>query len=862
MARHAIPVLAYRVLGQRVWRRPTGLRQRRVWTPFVGRAHELAILHALWAQVEEGRGQVVGIVGEAGIGKSRLVYEFRRSLRGSPVIYLTAGCLSYTTTTAYRPIFSMLRHACGLAEGDAAATVAAKVRVMLAAAGLPPEEGSPYLLHLLGVTTQTERIAGLSPQEIKTHARETLVQLVLHRARQRPLVLEVENLHWIDPSSEEVLAALVERLGDARILLLLTYRPGYQPPWREKSCATQLALVPLTAAASRAVVQATLRTPQVAEGLVQAILAKAEGNPFFLEELARAVDEHAAAPGALPVVPDTVQVVLTARLDRLPPAAKHLLQVAAVLGKEFTRPLLQTVADLPEAELDALLAQLQAGEFLYEFLLEGSLAYTFKHALTQEVAYGSVLPTQRRSLHTRIVEALEALYGRQLTDHVELLAHHAMRGEVWEKAVTYGRQAGAKAFDRAAFREATAYYEQALAALRHLPETPDTTAWAIEFRLDLVLRALRPLVELDRSLTVLHEAEACARACDDRVRLPYVLSALARVYRARADLANARAAGQQALALAIENGDLALQTDVSHPVGQVAYDSGDYERAVEVLWRNVATLEASRERLHDSYSEIWGRAWLARALSALGRFAEGRRHGEQALRLALTESRGEAPIVAYGTLGHVYLVQGDLEAAIHMLERGLALSRAADERTWGRRIGPLGYAYALAGRLAEGRALLEEACRAGRHTGELINQARNVAWLSAACLLADCIDEAEQYAHQALALARQRGTRGYEALALWQLGAVYAHPASPDAAPAEARYHEALALAHQLEMCPLQARCYRGLGTLYAMTGQPALARAALATAVDLYRAMDMMCWRPQAETALAAVAHSRAWEP
>jgi DNA-binding winged helix-turn-helix (wHTH) protein/class 3 adenylate cyclase/tetratricopeptide (TPR) repeat protein len=850
----ALPVPAYRVLGRRAWRSRTGPRPRRVWTPLVGRTRELAILHALWAQVEEGRGQVVGIVGEPGIGKSRLVYEFHRSLRGTPVTYLTAECLSYTAATPYRPILALLRHNCGLTEADAPTTVAAKVRAGLAAAGLAPEAGSPYLLHLLGVTALTEEMTGLPPPAIKAHTRETLVQMALHGARQRPLVLEVENLHWIDPSSEEVLAALVERLVEARILLLLTYRPGYQPPWCDRSYATQLALLRLTPSASQAVVQANLRTPQVAEALVHTILAKGDGNPFFLEELARAVGEHDVAQGPLPVVPDTVQVVLAARLDRLPPTAKHLLQVAAVIGKEIPLSLLQAVADLPEAELEVPLAQLQAGEFLYEVLLEGVPAYTFKHTLTQEGAYGSLLPPQRRALHQRTVVALEALYARQLADHVEPLAHHAWRGEVWEKVVTYGRQAGAKAFNRAAFREATTYYEQALATLGHLPETLDTMAWAVEFRLDLVRHALRPLMELDRSLALLREAETCARVYDDRARLSDVLSVLASVYRARADLANARVVGQQALALASALGDLGLQAEASYQVGQILYDLGDYERAAEVLRHTVEALEASTERLDDGYYEIRVRAWLARAFSALGQFAEGRRHGAEALRQALVASRGEALVIAYGGLGHVYLVQGDLEVAIRMLEQGLARARAADERAWGRRIGPLGYAYVLADRLAEGQALLEEACRAGRSTGQMINQARHLAWLSAAGLLAGQVDEAGQYAHQALALARQYGTRGYEALALRQLGAVHAYPDAPDAVPAEACYQEALALAQRLGMRPLQAHCHLGLGVLYAKLGRQAPAHAALSAAMALYRAMDMTFWLDRAEAACTQV--------
>ena len=253
---------------------------------------------------------------------------------------------------------------------------------------------------------------------------------------------------------------------------------------------------------------------------------------------------------------------------------------------------------------------------------------------------------------------------------------------------------------------------------------------------------------------------------------------------------------------------------------------------------------------------IESQAWLARTLSALGAFAEGRRHGEEALRLATLEGRGDTPIVAHSCLGDLYLTQGDLEHAIRVFEQGLALCRASGNRDCLRAIAAsLGYASALQGRLAEGRALLEEAISESLRTGGLRGLAYRVAWLSEVCRLAGHGEEAGQHARQALDLARQHKERGDEALALHQLGVVHAHADPPDVAQAEAHYQQALALAEELGMRPLQAHCHRGLGTLYAATGQREQARTELATAIELYRAMDMTFWLPQAEAALAQVA-------
>jgi tetratricopeptide (TPR) repeat protein len=565
-------------------------------------------------------------------------------------------------------------------------------------------------------------------------------------------------------------------------------------------------------------------------------------------------------------MPATVQAVLAARIDRLPPEEKRLLQTAAVMGMEVPLSLLQAVAELPEATLRLGLTHLQDTEFLYETSLFPELVYTFKHALTQEVAYGSLLHARRRGLHARIVAALEALCKSPLTknstsvvcctpewvvEHAERLAHHALQGEVWDKAVTYCQQAAARAHDRAAFRQAVAFFEQALQALAHLHEHRDTRVLAIDLRLALV-RSLNALGEYGRCLALLGEAEFLARALDDRARLGRVLAPMAWVLRATGDLDGAMAAGRQAIELAAELGESVLQMQASQSLGEAYFAIGDFSRADELLRRNVEA--ADRESGTPSTDvRIQSQAWLARTLSALGAFAEGRRHGEEALRLATLAGRGITPIVVHGCLGLLYLAQGDLEHAIRMLEQGLALCRASGNRNQLHTImAGLGSAFALQGRLAEGRALLEEASGESISTGA--RRAVHWAWLSEGCRLVGRGEEAWQHARRALDLARQQKDRGDEAHALHQLGTVQANADPPDATQAEVHYRQAMALAEELGMRPLQAHCHRGLGTLYAATGQREQARVALATAIEMYRAMDMTFWLPEAEAALAQV--------
>jgi tetratricopeptide (TPR) repeat protein len=464
-----------------------------------------------------------------------------------------------------------------------------------------------------------------------------------------------------------------------------------------------------------------------------------------------------------------------------------------------------------------------------------------------------MLRERRRALHTRIVDVLETLYQARIAEQVERLAHHALQGEVWDKAVAYSRQAGARAFDHAAFREAVAYYEQALQALAHLPEHGDTRGLALDLRLDLVA-VLNSLGEQGRRLTLLGEAEALARALDDRARLGWVLAEMAHVLRVMGDPHGAIVAGQQALALAAVLGESVLQGQVSHRLGQIYYAIGDFVRAAELQRQSVEAADREFDR-RSTVVRITSRAWLALTLSALGAFAEGRRYGEEALRLATLAGQGNTAIIAHVRLGQLYLAQGDLEPAIRVLDQGLALCRASGHREllrWA--AAGLGSAYALQGRLTEGRALLEEAIREDISTGGLQGHADRIVRLSEVCRLAGCGEEAWQHARQALDLARQQKDRGNEALALYQLGAVQTHVDRLDAAPAEAHYQQALALAEELGMRPLVAHCHHGLGRLYDQTGRGAQARAALSAAIDLYRAMDMTFWLPQAEAALAQV--------
>ena len=458
------PVETYTVLDRSFRRSLMEQHRGRVLSPFVGREREMMTLHALLAQVEAGHGQVVGIVGEPGLGKSRLVYEFRRSLGRRRLVYRAGRCLSYGSTTPYLPVLDLLRHHCGITDADGPEDITAKIHRSLQALGMAPEMWAPVLLHLLGLEEGTNSLAVLSPEARKARILTTLTQMCLNGSRQRPLILEVEDLHWIDPSSDECLAALVERMAGAPLLVLATYRPGYRPAWIDRSYVTQVALQPLTSKDSLQVVQAVLPTVAPSAPLVPQLLAKADGNPFFLEELARTVVEQGADAHS-PTVPDTVQAVLLARIDRLPATAKRLLQTAAVIGKDVALPLLQAVTEVPEEAMHRDLGHLQAAEFLYETYAPAALAYTFKHVLTQEVAYQSLVRRVRQQYHAHIAQVLEEQFPEVAETQPELLAQHYTEASFSEQALPYWQRAGQRAIERSAnHRSGQSLHERAGAA--------------------------------------------------------------------------------------------------------------------------------------------------------------------------------------------------------------------------------------------------------------------------------------------------------------------------------------------------------------------------------------------------------------
>ena len=752
-------------------------------------------------------------------------------------------------------------------DRDEPRTVRAKVTGHVLTLDEALQDTIPALLALLDVLPEDSPFLKLDPPQRRQRTLDALKRVLLRESQVQPLLLVFEDLHWIDTETQALLDSLVERLPTARLLLLVNYRPEYQHGWGSKTYYLQLRLDPLPPVSAEEFLQALLGDDPSLAPLKQLLIARTQGNPFFLEESVRTLVETGVLVGergayrlAQPVeslqMPATVQAILAARIDRLAPEDKRLLQTAAVIGTEVPWPLLQAIAEAPEEALHRGLGQLQAAEFLYETSLFPEHAYTFKHALTHEVAYNSLLQERRRALHTRIVEAIEGLSADRLIEQVERLAHHALRGEVWDKALAYCRQAGAKAATRSAYREAVAYFEQALTAIGHLPEHRETLEQAIDLRLDIRSALLR-LGAFGAICDHLRQAEVLATALDDQRRLGWVCAYMINSVQPMGDYERGLAYGQRALAIATASGDFALEMMATFNLGLYYNLLGNYRQAIHFHRKNVEALVGEWLYGHPGDAgplSVSSRFRLVLSLAELGDFIEGNTQGAEAVRIAETVERPFTLSSAYLGIGFLHLRQGHLPQAIARLAKGLEICQTTDvSLQLPLAAGALGYAYTLSGRLAEAQPLLAQAIELT--AARLMSPyALWAAHLGEAHLLAGRLEEAHQLAERALARARDCKQQAYEAYALRLYGEIAAQRTPLEVEPAAAAYQQAIALAEELGMRPLQAHCHLGLGCLYAKTGYPEPARAELSAAITLYRAMDMTFWLPQAEAVLAQV--------
>jgi len=826
-------------------------------TRFVGRDGELRLVADRVAAVARGHGQVVGIVGEAGVGKSRFVYELTRIAAMHDWRVLRCGGVSHGATTPLLPISELLRRYFAIEDADAPDSIRVKVSEALLSWDEALRPLLTPLLALLDVAIDDSAWRNLDPLQQRRRIQEAVKEFLRHESRVQPLVVIVEDLHWIDAATQALLDSFVESLPAARLLLLVDYRPEYEHRWGSKTYYSQLRLGALPPEKASEFLDAVLGQDAALEPLKRLLVRR--GNPFFIEESIRTLVETRALTGergayrlTRPIqtidVPATVQLILAARIERLAAADKQLLQTASVIGKDVPLALLHAVADAGDEDVQHGLARLKAAEFLYETRLPPDPEYTFKHALTHEVTYGTLFEDRRKDLHARIVDAVELVYPDRLSEHVERLAHHAVRGEVWEKAVTYLRQAGVKALARSATnREAAMCFEQALAALGHRPESRETLELAIDLRIDLKASIL-VFGEFDRVIQSLREGERLATTLGDPWRLCQLSMHMCQALVLAGNPTEALAFGRKALALVESVEDLAIKVAANVYFSSALLWTGALREAEDLLLKVLKTLdgELSRQRFaHTGFPAVTARSYLTLVHADLGRFDEGIACGEEGIQLAEAVDHPYFVLAVTVYLAQLQVARGAFGEAVGLLERTAPLAR--DRSLFSLvHAGTQGYAYAFSGRPAEGIPLLEESLRALEAMGHTVGQSIQFVYLGAAYALTDRLDDALAAAGRALTVSRDHGHRNAEAKALRLLGDISARRDSMEGA--ERHYRDALGLAEELEIRPLIAHCHAGLGRLFECAGKECAgkreeARRHLTAAQAMYREMDMTYW-------------------
>ena len=667
------------------------------FTKFVGREAETARIAEALAATRQGHGQIVAVVGEAGIGKSRLYHEALHSDATRDCLILESGSVSHGKATAYLPVADLLRAYLGVEPSHDAKQIREHCFGRLLTLDERLRTTINPLLSVLDVPVTDETWLQADPVRRRALIADAFKALVHREAQERPVILVFEDLHWADNETLSLLDGLVESLPAGRLLLLVNYRPEFIERWASKSYFLRLRLQALPPQSAQALLDDLLGGSSELEVVKQMLALRTAGNPFFLEESVRSLIELgllAGERGARRVsgklvdmaVPPTVQAVLAARIDRLDPETKRVLQTAAVIGKDFSRSLLVEVSDLPTDRLDACLATLRANEFVYETRLFPEAEYTFKHALTHDVAFGGLLTGRRRELDARIVNAIETVHADRLAEHFDALAMHATRGGVWPKAYRYGIEAGNRAATHSAHTDLVAHYLRALDALgRH--EVSDAIRAEIDLRLK-IRDELFVVGDIDSISAHVKAAADLARSINDPQRLARALLDLGAVEWVAARHLRSRELYREALSTAETAGDAILVAFVNYRLGIANVLLGDMKEANATLRKALQTLDTDEGRRLFAFGgspfsfACSFRAW---ALAELGLFDEAEAVGQAGFDNARSLDQPYSIVVSTFGYSAALFRRGKWEKAAEVLDVGreqLDLYGIAAGATW------------------------------------------------------------------------------------------------------------------------------------------------------------------------------------
>ncbi len=832
--------------------KPGGTRFRarvaRGLTRLYGRAEELQLLLEALGEAAAGHGRAMALYGEPGVGKSRLCYEVTRAEEARGFRVLEVPAVSYGRGTPYSAIATLLRHYFGITETQSTAELLRRLQLGLEPFAPSQAEYLAILQGLLDVPGDNSLWQGLDPGQRKQRVFEAVRAIIRELCEKQPLMLICEDLHWFDSESLEFVAGLVREPPNAALFMLLTARD--ELPALKQAGAVSTQLLPLAPQLTDAMLRDLLGNAPELNALRALLTTRTYGNPFFIEETVRSVIESGVligSPGRYQLrephpeidIPPTAEALIAARIDGLHPAVKALIQTAAVVGSEMTVELLQRVSGLSDADFAPCLASARDSGLMFEVQLFPSPMCGFRHAVTHEVAYGSVLQAHRRALHARVVDVLEDLHRDRLAEHVERLAEHTFRAELWDKCVRYHIMAASRAATRFANHEAVQMLDRGLGVVEHLARGRARSEAEIDLRL-AGLAALLPLGEHERILSTLAEAEAIAATIGDPRRMAAVHSQISAALWIAGQHERARESAERALIMADEHKQFGLRLTARGGLVQAHHALGDLERCAEVALGVIQELSGELERKRFGwavYPSVLCSAFLGSALALTGKFDEGLRELERGVVLANATRHPLSRTLVLHELGTLYYLQGDAQQALRVFDQAIEIALEGEVLTMhAPLVGWRGAALAELGRADEAIATIEALM--GSRTARIAGHYARYFMLNG---LSSAYARAGRYA-DAVRRAEEAVQRMIESKEYVHLGHSYLRLATAQAQrgklfleDAESAYRKALERAAMHGMRPLAAECHEGLGRLYLKHGQGAAAQKELERSAALY---------------------------
>ena len=847
------PIQVYRAIASSTSRTRFDVSAERGLTPFVGRERELELLLDGLERAKGGLGQAFSIVSEAGIGKSRLLYELRKAVSAEDVTFLEGKCLSYSRGVAYHLMIDSLRTNFDIRELDGDSQITEKIKKGLRILDVDESLILPYFLELFSVKDSgIDRIA-LSPEAKKDRLLEAFKQIVLKGSEIRPLIAAYEDLHWADKSSEESLKAILDSIAGARVLMIFTYRPEFVHTWGGRSYHSQLNLNRLSNRETLIMVSHFLGTEKFDKDIERLVLEKTEGVPFFIEELISSLRDrriiekkdnryHLAKDIREVIIPSTIQDVIMARMDALPERAKGLLQTGSVAGREFSYDLIKTVTDFTEQELLSNLSVLKDSELLYERGIYPQTTYIFKHALTQEVAYNSLLLKRKKEIHEEIGKAIEALYPDRLEEHYELLAYQYASSDKTDKALEYLDLANQKAAKLNAMEEAKAYFDEAMKLLDALPETQENREQRISLLVNQGIVVMLLVFKYQEYYDLLIRYEPMAKGLGN----PKLLGAY---YARLADCEYSFGNFDQAIQRSTKAAELAEASENVEEIGYAYirlewshFMRGDFDRVLALKEDLLRTVQQQFNLRWHTYAV----AVASRAYGCLGRWKEAVEEGQKALRVAEEFSDNSLISWSASNLSIAYTWRGDLARALEYGELALRKAPTPADIAFAQR--GLGWALCRAGEANRGIELLTGVLPIFR-AGFMASEIPLTCYLGEAYFLAEEQDKAGQTLEKGLEIAERCGARYYAGFAQRLLGelALKANPAQ-----AAAHFEKSISIFREIKAENELAHACAGYGRYHRQKGGIAQAREYLTKGLNIFERLGTLIEPDKVREALA----------